>query len=339
MTSAIPFGRRRIGADAPVVVIAEIGINHEGDEAACGRLIESAANAGADAIKLQTVDADRSYAPDTPSHALFARAALSREATARMFAFARGLGIEAFTTAGDPETLAWVDRLDPAAHKISSGLLTHLPLLGAAAKTGRSVLVSTGMAELSDIDEAVGALAGAPLALFQCTSLYPAPPAAINLAAMSALADRYRVPVGLSDHSLGVEGPAFAAAAGARMIEKHFTLDPSRPSFDHQLSLGPAEFARAVELVRLAEAMRGDGAKRLMPGEAETRARARRSIVAIRPIVRGEKIDPSAVAILRTLPGRAGLPPRSLSEVTSSFAARDLSPFEPVTADALAARP
>src|SRR5262249_51834119 len=159
-----------------VVVIAEIGINHEGSVEACGKMITAAAGAGADAIKLQTVDPDESYAPGTASYALFSRAWLSPEATARMFGLARDLGMEPFTTSGDPATLDWVDRLRPAAHKISSGLLTHLPLIRRAAATGRSVIMSTGMSTLEDVDDAVAAAQGAPIALMQCTSLYPAPP-------------------------------------------------------------------------------------------------------------------------------------------------------------------
>ena len=182
---AVPFGSRVIGPGAPVAVIAEIGINHEGDAGTCARMIEAAAAAGADAIKLQTIDADENYVRGTESYELFHKSGLGREGTAEMFEFARRNGVEPFTTAGDPATLEWVDRLAPAAHKFSSGLLTNGPLIRRAAETGRTLLMSTGMAEVADVDAAVAAAVGdgrRPVGLFQCTSLYPAPPETLNLA-------------------------------------------------------------------------------------------------------------------------------------------------------------
>lgn len=333
--SRIPFGRRHIGDGEPVLVIAEIGINHEGDEAACARLIEAAARAGADAIKLQTVDPDECYAPGTESHALFSRAQLSREATARMFEFARACGIEPFTTCGDPGTLEWVERLDPAAHKISSGLMTHAPMIRAAAATGRSVLISTGMATLAEVEDAVAQAAPAPVGLFQCTSLYPAPEETLNLRAIATLVARFGVPAGFSDHSLAWDVPALAVAAGAAMIEKHFTLDAARPGFDHHVSLDERDFARMVAALRRAERAMGDGEKRPAMAEAETRARARRSLTARRAMRAGEVISAADVAILRTLPSRTGLAPASLDRIVGRRLARDLAPFDAFTADAI----
>ena len=128
-TEPLAFGQRRIGASEPVLIIAEIGVNHEGDAEVCTRMIGEAAKAGADAIKLQTMDADENYVPGTESHTLFSNCALSEEETAHMFDMARDLNLDAFTTCGDARTLEWVDRLNPAAHKISSGLLTHTPMI------------------------------------------------------------------------------------------------------------------------------------------------------------------------------------------------------------------
>ena len=270
--ATIPFGSRLIGPGEPVVVIAEIGINHEGDIETCARMIEAAAGADADAVKLQTIDADANYVGGTESHGVFNAASLTREETARMLTLARANGLEAFTTAGDTATLEWVTQLNPAAHKISSGLLTHLPLIRVAARTGRTLLMSTGMAEPADIDAAAAAAreAGAQaIGLFQCTSLYPAPPEAINLASIQWLAARYGVPVGFSDHSVGCEAAALSVTAGARMIEKHFTLDPSTPGYDHHISLDPQGFAAMVQRVRAAEAMLGVPEKRLTRDERD----------------------------------------------------------------------
>lgn len=335
MSVDIPFGARRIGADHPVVVIAEIGINHEGSVEACGKMIIAAAGAGADAIKLQTVDPDESYAPGTASYALFSRTRLSREATARMFDLARELGMETFTTTGDAATLDWVDRLHPAAHKISSGLLTHLPLIRRAAATGRSVIMSTGMSTLEDVDDAVMAAQGAPVALMQCTSLYPAPPDSLDLRVISTLGRRYDVPVGFSDHSLGIDAASLAVAAGATTIEKHFTLDPSRSDFDHHLSLDPKAFERMVRAIRNATAALGRAEKRLSPAQVETALRARRSLVVRRDVNAGATLAPDLVAVLRTAPDRRGLAPKWLNRVVGRRTRRNLKAFDPITAEAL----
>ena len=331
----IPFGSRRIGRGEPVLIIAEIGINHEGDEAVCARMIEAASRAGADAIKLQTVDADESYAPETQSHALFSRAALSAEATARMFDLARGLRLEPFTTCGDMATLEWVDRLDPAGHKISSGLLTHIPLIRRAAAKGRSILISTGMATVADIDAAVVAAEGAPLGLMQCTSLYPAPPHQLNLRAIQSLADRYGVPVGFSDHSLGTEAAAIATAAGAHMIEKHFTLDASRAHFDHHLSLDPSAFGRMVQQVRAAESMLGSPSKAPVGDEVANRLKVHRSLVAKRAMPAGHRLGVDDIAVLRTLPGQGGLPPAMLERVIGRRLRREIRAFEALSDELL----
>ena len=331
----IPFGSRRIGRGEPVLIIAEIGINHEGDEAVCARMIEAAACAGADAIKLQTVDADESYAPGTQSHALFSRAALSAEATARMFDLVRGLSMEPFTTCGDMATLDWVDRFDPAAHKISSGLLTHIPLIRQAAAKGRSLLISTGMATVADIDAALAAAKEAPLGLMQCTSLYPAAPHQLNLRVIQSLAHRYGVPVGFSDHSLGVEAPAIATAAGANMIEKHFTLDTSRADFDHHLSLDPAAFGRMVRQVRAAELMLGSPSKGPVGDEAANRLKVHRSLVAKRAMPEGHRLGADDIAVLRMLPGQGGLPPAMLEQVVGRRLRREVRAFEALSGELL----
>ncbi len=334
----IRFGDRWIGAGHKVVVIAEIGINHEGSAERCAAMIVEAARAGADAIKLQTVDPDESYQQGTPSHALFSAARMSREETATMFRTAREAGIEAFTTAGDLKSLEWVDRLEPAALKISSGLLTHIPLLRRAAKTGRTILVSTGMAALDDIDVAVAAARDAKasgLGLLQCTSIYPARPDELNLAVIGTLEQRYRVPVGFSDHSLGTSAAALAVAAGAHMIEKHFTFDVSRQSFDHGISLDREGLAVMVRAVREAETMLGDARKVPVERERETALRARRSLVAKHLIKSGHPIDRDDVAVLRTAPSQRGLSPAAFDGIIGRRVRGDIVAGAPITEDAL----
>jgi sialic acid synthase SpsE len=330
----IPFGTREIGPGISVVIIAEIGINHEGSVDACARMIDQAAGAGADAIKLQTINADENYVAGTESHDLFSGAALTQEETARMFELSRELGLEPFTTCGDPVTLAWVDRLEPAAHKISSGLLTHLPLIRIAAKTGRSLVVSTGMAEAEEIDDAVEACGSAAFVLLQCTSIYPAPPETLDLANLGVLNARYGVPVGFSDHTDGVDAAPLAVAAGARVIEKHFTLDRKRPSFDHQLSLEPNEFAEMVARIRAAESMMGHADVRSAQ-VSDNRRKLLRCLVARRPISAGEKLTIDNLGVKRPLPDRRGLAPKHFDEVLGHQARQDLAIDDPITHEAL----
>lgn len=329
----IPFGKKHIGPGHPVVVIAEIGINHEGDPETCLRLVEEAAHAGADAIKLQTMYADENYAPDTESYALFAQAWLDAAATATAFERARSLGMEALTTCGDMLTLAWVDRLAPAAHKISSGLVTHLPLIRAAAATGRPLLMSTGMCGIELVRQAVEAArqSGArDLCVLQCTSIYPAPPASLHLRALSTLATEFGVPVGFSDHSLGHDAAALAVAAGASVIEKHFSLDPSRPGFDHRLSTDPAGLTELVAAVRRAETLLGSAEKRCTEIQDEAARRYLRSIVARRDICVGEPLTLENVGFMRTLPKSRGLSPAHWEKMAGRVAARTIKRHETI---------
>lgn len=333
---SIPFGRRRIGDLEPVVVIAEIGINHEGDCDACVRMIEEAARTGVDAVKLQTVDADASYAPGTASHEIFSAASLTREETDRMFRIARDLGMEPFTTSGDVRTLEWVDKLDPAAHKVSSGLLSHFPYLRAAASLEHTLLVSTGMSAASEVDAAVDVVRqgnGPGFGLFQCTSLYPAPPETLNLAAIAWMRDRYRVPVGFSDHSDGIDAVALSVAAGARMIEKHFTLDTARPGFDHAISLAPAAFREMVERIRAVEAMLGKLGKSMTAAQQKNAARFRRYLVASRDLEPGHVLEPEDIEVMRISPGQKGIDPVEHDALVGRQVTHETSRFAPFNKD------
>lgn len=336
MSSQISINERTVGNDTPCYVIAEIGINHEGSVATCARMIEEAVRAGADSVKLQTVDADESYAPGTESHMLFSKAALGREETANMFALARGLGVHVFTTVGDFETLSWIEKLEPAAYKISSGLLTSLPIIRCAAQTGRPLLMSTGMATIEDIDAAVQtARAGGAggIGLFQCTSVYPAPLSSLNLRAIRWLADRYDVVGGFSDHSVGIEAAPLAVAAGAQMIEKHFSLDPSRLDFDHQLSLNPKDFAAMVAGIRCAEQALGTAAKSCTADEVDNASRYHRAIAARRDLVQGTVIGEDDLGIMRLAVGHGGLLPSAYDDVIGRRLVTTRKRYDPIRQD------
>ncbi len=332
------IGDRLLGVGQPVWIIAEIGINHEGSAETCARMIEAAAAADADAVKLQTIDADENYMRGTASHSLFSRCALTREETARMFDLSRSLGVAPFTTAGDFATLEWVDRLAPAAHKISSGLMTHLPLIRQAARTGRPMLMSTGMAGMEQIDQSVAVAREAgvsALGLFHCVSLYPAPPETLNLAAIRALEARYGLPVGWSDHCLNADAAFLSVASGACMIEKHFTFDTRRPSFDHGISLDPRGLADMVARVRAAEAMLGRPDRPLTAEEEAKAARMHRILVARRPVAAGEELTVENLGLKRPLDGVSGLPPAAWEATLGRRVRQALAVDEAVTAQVL----
>lgn len=313
----IEIGSRFVGPSHPTYVIAEIGINHEGSIETCSRMIEEAVRTGADAVKLQTVDADESYAPGTESHDLFSRAALSPEETAQMFQLAKRLGIQIFTTVGDLQTLRWVDELNPVAYKISSGLLTSLPIIRWVAESGRPVLMSTGMSLESDIEAALttAQMAGADqIGLFQCTSIYPAPVSDLNLRSIAWMTERYGVTAGFSDHSIGVEVAAWAVAAGATMIEKHFSLDPTRAGFDHLLSLDPDGFKDMVSGIRRVEQALGVSGKPRSQQETSNSERFHRTLAARRDLDAGSLIDLDDIGIMRLPVNSGGLPPAAFDD-------------------------
>jgi sialic acid synthase SpsE len=327
----IPFGSRFIGPGYPAVTIAEIGVNHEGSVALCALMIEAAARAGVDAVKLQSADPDEHYMPGTESHITYSSAVLKREETAAMFALAKRLGLEVLTTCGDPPTMDFIETLDPAAHKISSGMLGHLPMIRRFAASGRTLLFSSGMSDLENIDKAVAAArthGGKNMAVMQCVSLYPASPEVMNLRAMHTLRDRYGVPTGLSDHSLGIEVSTLAIAAGAYVIEKHFTLDRSRPKFDHRISLEPGELEGLVKSIRRAETILGTGQKTMTSEEETIRQCYARKLVVRVALPVGKTLAEGDLMIMRASADAKGLPSTDYDRVMGRVTSRSLARFD-----------
>lgn len=329
------FGSRAIGDNQPVLVIAEIGINHEGDADLACRMVEAAADAGADAIKLQTANPDENYAPDTPSYATYAQAFLGPEDTARVFQCARGVGVEAFTSTG-MSTFDWVEKLAPAGYKISSGTLCHIPLIRMVAASGRPVLMSTGVATHDEIDRAVGEAAAhgaADIGLMQCTSIYPCPDDLVDLSSIAWLRQRYQRPVGFSDHTTAEDTAALAVAAGARFIEKHFSLSPEKTTFDHAVSLGPSGLREMIEKIRRAEALLGAGDKPLRAREQATRMR--RYLVASRRLAPGDTVRPDDVGVMRISAIDGAIGPADYDRVVGATVRRTVAPFAPLNGDNL----
>lgn len=301
-----------IDLDKEVLVVAEIGNNHEGNIAVAEELITRAAHAGAQAVKFQTIVPERLVTPDQTSRLeQLRRFAFTGDQFLRLAAKARDCGVLFLSTPFDRGSVDMLDPLVPA-FKIASGDNNFLPLLERVAATGKPVLLSTGMADDETIRQATETLrrvwhgAEPGLVLLHCVAAYPTPIADANLRAIPALAAHRAVP-GYSDHTLGIDAALLAVALGARVIEKHFTLHHAYSEFrDHKLSADPLEMAELVRRVREAEAMLGDGVKRLMPSETATAAAARRSVAAARDLATGDTIAPADLTWLR---GTGGLPP------------------------------
>jgi len=344
MSAPHPFtvGSRRIGAGEPVFVIAEAGVNHNGDLDLARRLIDVAADAGADAVKFQTFRTEalvsgaapkaryqmETTGADESQQAMLARLELSPAAHAALRDHARARGIVFFSTPFDEDSADLLDRLGVPLLKVPSGEVTNLPLLRHLAAKRRPLLMSTGMCTLTEVETAVATVHEAgdpPLALLHCVSAYPAPVEDTNLRAMDALRARFGCPVGLSDHSLGIAVALAAVARGAAILEKHVTLDKNLPGPDHRASLEPAELTALVRGVRAIEAALGDGVKRPMPSEIDTRAVARRSLVAARALPAGHRLSRADVAIKR--PG-TGIPPAELERVLGRRLTRALAADE-----------
>jgi sialic acid synthase SpsE len=323
------IGKHMIGRDEPVYVVAEAGANHNRDLGIAAELIDVAAAAGADAVKFQTYSGSRIYSrrtppisslqavSDKPAAEFMEEISLPREWQPRLAAHANQLGIDFFSTPFDHEAVNELDELDVPAIKIASFEIGDLPLIAHAAATGRPLILSTGMATLGEIEEALDAAAkagGSRVALLQCTSMYPAPARLVNLRAMATIAQAFAVPVGLSDHTIGTSVPIAAAALGAAVIEKHFTLDRSLPGPDHSFAVEPDELTGMIVAIREIEEALGDGRKHgPSPEERDDLYRvARRSLVATRDIAVGTVLTADMLTTKR--PG-LGIPPRELERV------------------------
>ncbi|RZJ89765.1 MAG: N-acetylneuraminate synthase [Brevundimonas sp.] len=341
-------------------IIAEAGVNHDGREDRALALVEAAARAGADVVKFQTFDPDEIAAASAPTAGYQARAgqgadqramlrtlALPREAFRRIRNHADACGIAFLSTPFDIGSARFlVDDLGMARVKLGSGELTNLPYLLKVARLGRPLILSTGMATLLEVEQALGVVAFAALAgtdeppslaafaeagtapeaaailagtiVMQCVTEYPAPPDQANLRVMDAYA-AMGVRPGYSDHTPGVTVALAAAARGAVAIEKHLTLDKSAPGPDHAASLEPDEMAALIDGVRIVTAALGDGIKAPVGAERANMTAARRSLVAARPIAEGEILIEDAITARR--PGN-GLPPSALWSLLSTPAAR-----------------
>ena len=330
---------RAIAPGRPAFVIAEAGVNHNGDPALARALIDAAADSAADAVKFQTFRTSALTSRTAPKAAyqieatgagesqseMLMRLELSTETLRALQAHAAARGIVFFSTPFDEASADTLAALGVPMFKIPSGEITNLPLLRHIAAKGKPIILSTGMSTLDEVAQAlaaIGDVADVPVAILHCVSAYPAPVGEVNLRAMDALRDRFGRPVGLSDHTLGLEIALAAVARGAAIVEKHLTLDKNLPGPDHRASLEPVEMAALVRGIRNIEAALGDGVKRPMPSELDTRRVARKSLVAARALRAGEELVKDAVAVKR--PG-TGISPAELERALGRRVRRDLA--------------
>lgn len=314
---------RTIGPGAACFVIAEAGVNHNGDPALAHRLVEAAAEAGADAVKFQTFDpallaSERAELAayqrngsgrDEGQLAMLRGLALGAEDFAALRTHCAEKGIVFLSSPFDEASADLLERLGAAAFKLASGELTNPFLLRHLARKGRPLILSTGMATLEEVEQAVGWAGEAgcdALALLHCVSDYPADPAEANLRAMDSLAAAFGLPIGFSDHTPGLAVALAAAARGAAILEKHLTLDRALPGPDHRASLEPGALRELIAGLRTVEAALGDGRKRPSAREEATAAAARRSLHLRRDVPAGR---PLAIEDLTALRPGTGIPP------------------------------
>lgn len=343
----VRIGDRLVGEGAPVYIIAEAGSNHDRDLRQARRLIEVAADSGADAIKFQTFLADRIVAetsvraryldgilpPGKSMSELFRELELPRDWHADLKTYAEECGLDFLSTPFDDEAVELLDDLGVKAFKVATYELWHLPLIRNIAARGKPVLCSTGMAgigEVADAVEAVRSEGNEQLILLHCVVNYPPPFGDLNLRAIETMRRAFDVPVGWSDHTPGIVAPIVATALGAAVIEKHFTTDRDRTGPDHRFALEPEELRAMVRAIRDAEASLGDGIKRRAAAEADLYITARRSLFAARDILAGATIAEADVAVLR--PG-TGLEVRELDSVIGRTARRAIGRHEPLSWD------
>jgi N,N'-diacetyllegionaminate synthase len=309
-----------------VFIIAEAGVNHNGSLDLALRLIDTAKASGADAVKFQTFRADllatrsahkapyqeRTTAQAESQFDMLRRLELDAAAHRKLIEHCQRIGIQFLSSPFDAQSADLLDEMDVPLFKVPSGEITNLPFLEHLARKGRPVILSTGMSTLGEVEEAVHVMQAAgttKLTLLHCVTEYPAPYAEVNLRAMQTLRSAFGLPVGYSDHTPGIDIAIAAAALGAEVIEKHFTLDRSLPGPDHAASLEPDELRQMVEAIRHVEVALGTGIKAPAPCELPNVSVARKSVVAARSLPAGHKLATEDLDIKR--PG-SGLAPKLL---------------------------
>jgi pseudaminic acid synthase len=340
LTGEFAIAGRKIGPDQPPYLIAELSGNHGGDFDRAHRMLDAAKSAGADAVKIQTYTADTlTIDHDGPGfllggglwqgrtlHDLYQEGSLPWDWHESLFRHAREIDLPLFSSPFDPSAVALLEGLGAPAYKIASFELVDLPLIRRVAAAGKPMILSTGMASLGEIGEAVEAASGVPLLLLHCTSGYPTPPEDCDLRTIPHLASCFGTLAGLSDHTLGIAAPVAAVALGAVAIEKHFMLSREDGGVDSAFSLEPAEFKMMADACRTAWAALGRVDYTIKASERGGRE-YRRSLYVVADVAAGAPLGPEQIRSIR--PG-FGLPPKHIDEILGRRATRDLTRGEPL---------
>jgi len=328
LTEKIKVGLKYIGEGEPVYIIAEAGVNHNGDLRKAKQLVDVAKEAGVDAVKFQTFKAEdlvtrqaemaeyqkQQQKQDASQYEMIKRLELSFEDFVKLKDYCDKKNIQFMSTPHSPSAADFLEPIIPA-FKIASGDVTNLPFLELVASYGKPIIMSTGMATLKEVEEAVNTIRGKgnnQIVLLHCVTNYPTALETINLRAMLTLRKAFGVPVGFSDHTIGFAGAIAAVSLGACVIEKHFTLDKNLPGPDHQTSLEPKELTELVQILRSVEDALGDGVKKPTESEMKIRKVARKSLVAKINIEQGSTITEEMIEIKR--PG-TGIAPKHLISI------------------------
>jgi len=344
VTAGLSIQGRLVGQGEPVYVVAELSANHGHRYDDAVELVRAAKDAGADAVKLQTytpdtitIDSDRPeflIAGGSPwagrrLYELYGEAYMPWDWQPKLKGIADDLGIHLFSSPFDSTAVDFLETMGVPAYKIASLELVDIPLIRRVARTGKPIIMSTGASTFDEIEAAVAAVRAAgsqALALLKCTSAYPTPPDEMNLATIPHLAAAFDVPVGLSDHSLGIAAPVAAVALGACVVEKHLTLSRSVPSPDSAFSMEPDEFQAMVDAIREAQKALGEVSYEITEHEATSRA-FRRSLYVVRDVKAGETFADSN---LRSIRPSNGLPPHHLHQILGRRASRDIAAGTPL---------
>lgn len=325
-------------------VIAEAGVNHNGSLELAKKLVDVAAEAGADAVKFQTFKADKlvsktaqkaDYQKQTTSegesqYEMIKKLELDEDAHRVLISYCSEKSIMFLSTPFDHDSIRLLNDFGMPIFKIPSGEITNLPYLRHIGRLGKEVILSTGMADLGEVEDALNALTGEgvpkeKITVLHATTEYPCPIDEVNLRAMQTMRNAFGVKVGYSDHTQGIEVPIAAVAMGASVIEKHFTLDRTMEGPDHKASLEPNELKAMVRAIRNIDQAIGDGIKKASKSEAKNIPISRKSIIAARPIKMGEVFSSDNLAVKR--PG-AGINPMRWDEIIGQVAQRDYLPDE-----------
>lgn len=343
----LSLGTKQIAQDQPCFIIAEAGVNHNGDMAIAHRLIDEALKAGADAVKFQSFITEELITPDAPKanyqvettgqpgsqYAMLKALELTQEQQRELKAHCDQSGIIFISTPYDYQSVDWLDEMAVSAYKIASTDTSNIPFLRYIARKNRPVLLSTGMSTLTEVEDAVNALKQGGLdqnnlVILHCTSEYPAPIDEVNLRAMNTLAQAFNCVVGFSDHTSGVGASPWAVALGAVVVEKHFTLDCNMVGPDHRASLEPEQFAELVKAIRDVEAALGDGVKCPTVSELPNKPNMQKSLVARKFIAKGEFITEEDLTTKRPA---TGLAPKFWDTVVGRRAMHDIQPNQILT--------